>query len=677
IKPVRFRELTARLYEEGARMFIQVGSGGLIGFIDDTLKGKNYSAVPSNVAIRSGVAQLQRVLAALFAEGKVAGMAFMGYSGSKAAVAKKGIKLELGLPLISNIKGLKDLAADQFRKEVPAYQNKALLQDVAHPVMRAFNDNVEEMLGIQSELLELFKNRPAGYAAQSPQGFVQGPPVVPVAAQVPVTVQPAHAARLRIPFTKVLDVTLQNSPYLVDHSLLRQPKGWHCVDDMDPVIPMTMIFEMFGEIAAEQSHAEHVHKIMNIKVFQWMNVAKPFRETVTGEWKSQQLAYLDLDRFANAEVLLSGKHSVAAERFYDTGLPLGIDRSPEQIYEEHMFHGPGYQGIKKLTAVGDKGITGIIEGGTGKGSLLDNAGQLFGLWLQLTLTKDRIAFPVKIQEIEFFGDMMDQQGSFECTCVLTELNEEFATADFVMMRDGKVWARINGWQNRRLEIDEALWRVSMSPLHNRLSEEIAPGVFMFHNAYSRVVSWDFILKRYFNKDEKQHHHSLLPNKRKEWIISRVAVKDAVRSLLNKEKREAYYPIEFEIRSDEFRKPYLQGKMTEGIHVSIAHKGTDAVGIARYDRSVGIDIERIEERNQGFQDLVFSDSEQALLKGRDHAEWATRFWVAKEAYGKYLGKGLQGNPRVYTISEIRGEELKVNDIYIKTIKHKNYIIGWTQ
>jgi hypothetical protein len=60
---------------------------------------------------------------------------------------------------------------------------------------------------------------------------------------------------------------------------------------------------------------------------------------------------------------------------------------------------------------------------------LDNAGQLFGLWLQLTLVKDRIAFPVKIRDIEFFGDMHDQEGIFECTCMLTELNDEFAIAD--------------------------------------------------------------------------------------------------------------------------------------------------------------------------------------------------------------------------------------------------------
>lgn len=657
IKPVRFRELTERLYNEGARVFVQIGSGGLIGFIDDTLRGKNYSAVSSNVPIRSGIAQLQRVLAALFVEGKEAGMQFMGYDKKKVA-ARKGIVLQLGLPIINNITSIKALAQKQ---EKTAYRREAVLEDSAasHPLMKAFNENVEEMIDIQSELLQLFKN---GVSANQT-----------INAPAPVM----KASGQRVPFSKKLDVSLENCPYLVDHSLLRQPKGWHCVDDMDPVIPMTMIFELFAEIAVEQSPKEQVQKIMNIKVFQWMNVAKPFVETVTGEWKDQQLVYLNLERFANAEVLLARKLADAPVKSFDVGKILNIDRTTEQIYDGHMFHGPGYQGIKKLIAVGEKGITGIIEGDTGKGSLLDNAGQLFGLWLQLTLTKDRIAFPVKIQEIEFFDDFKDQKGSFECTCVLTELNDEFATADFVMKKDNKIWAIISGWQNRRLEIDDALWSVSMSPLNNRLSEEIAPGVFMFHNAYNRVVSWDFILKRYFNQDEKKHHNSLLPNKRKEWMISRVAIKDAVRNLLNKTKQEAYFPIAFEIRSDEFRKPYPHGSMTDGIHVSIAHKGTDAVGIAQYDRSVGIDIERIEERSEGFGDLVFSEEEKELLADKEKAEWATRFWVAKEAYGKYLGKGLQGNPKAYTIQEIRGEELRINDIFIKTIKHKNYIIGWTQ
>jgi malonyl CoA-acyl carrier protein transacylase len=431
IKPVRFRELTEKLYAEGARVFIQVGSGGLVGFIDDTLKGKEISTISANVPIRSGITQLQRVLAALFIEGKEIGLAYLGNIKSTPPQKNKGIKLELGSPIIHNLQTLKGLTI----KQAQPVQSKTFVE-AKHPVLQAFNENVMEMINMQSEMIDLFEN--AALQVDQPSNWAPVKPLKPV----------------RTPFSKKLDVSLDNCPYLIDHSLLRQPKGWPTVEDMDPVIPMTMIFEVFAEIANAQSPEEKVHKIMNMRVFQWMNVVKPFQETVTGEWKDEQRVYLNLERFANAEVQLAAQLSPAPNRNFDIGKLLDIDRSSAQIYDAHMFHGPDYQGIKKLVAVGEKGITGIIEASGGKGSLLDNAGQLFGLWLQLTLEKDRIAFPVKIQEIEFFGDMADQKGQFECTCVLTEINDEFATADIVMKRDGITWLIISGWQNRRLEIDE-------------------------------------------------------------------------------------------------------------------------------------------------------------------------------------------------------------------------------
>jgi phosphopantetheinyl transferase len=403
---------------------------------------------------------------------------------------------------------------------------------------------------------------------------------------------------------------------------------------------------------------------------------EPFRETVAGEWKSPSRVYLDLDKYANAEVQLSETKGVPETNGYDIGESLGISITPEQIYRENMFHGPAYQGIREVKSVSKNGITGLIAGDAGKGSLLDNAGQLFGLWLQLTLTKDRIAFPVKINEVEFYGEMEDQAGIFECTCRLTELTDEFATADFILKRDGKVWSIIRGWQNRRLEIDEKLWNVSMAPLQNVLSDEVAPGVFLFRNAYQRVVSWDFILKRYFNQPEKRYQRGLMPNKKKEWMISRVAAKDATRMLLLRARKEAYFPIEFEIRSDEVGKPFLDGSMTDGIHISLAHKNLEAVAIASEKGPVGIDIEEIQPRSSGFTEIVFTPAELALLAGRDQDEWMTRCWVAKEAFGKMLGKGLMGNPRAYQIEEIKENALRIQDTWINTIKHFNYIIGWT-
>ncbi|MCS3869295.1 phosphopantetheinyl transferase [Chryseobacterium ginsenosidimutans] len=628
-------------------------TGGLIGFIDDTLKGKAFSTIASSVPTRSALAQFQRVVAALFVEGKVVALDFLDIQTSSKKSSGKGMKLELGSPIIRDFAAIKNLAKSI---DIPKEKISATVAKSGHPLVQAFHENISDMIRMQEEVLTLFQDRPK----------VTIPNVVLPKVQTPISKN----------FEKTLYVTLENHPYLIDHSLLRQPKGWKEVADMEPVIPMTMIFEQLAEIAQAEIPGSQVHKIMNVSVFQWMNVAKPFEKTVKAEWRSTNHAYLDIENFVNAEVLLTS----SARPNPSFNLPIGdllpIERTPEEIYDMHMFHGEKYQGITEISKVGTKGIIGKIKGNGGKGSLLDNAGQLFGLWLQLTLTKDRIAFPVKIKDIEFFGDLHDQEGIFECTCSLTEMNDEFAIGDILLTRNGKVWCKISGWQNRRLEIDAALWNVSMSPLHNRLSEEIAPQVFFFHQAYSRVASWDFILKRYFNQTEKQHHQNLLPNKRKGWMVSRVAVKDAVRNLLKQEKNHPCFPITFEVASDEVGKPYLIGDSTKDIHISLAHKGKDAVGIAKSGKPVGIDMEIIEERSSGFYDLVFTDNELVLLKDKNQAEWTTRFWVAKEAYGKFLGTGLKGNPKKLEVEKITEDSLWINQTEIKTIKFKNYIIGWT-
>lgn len=653
VEPVRFRELTDKLYEEGARFFIQVGTGGLIGFIDDTLKGKAFSTIASSTPVRSALAQLQRVVAALFVEGKTVALDFLDLQTSSKKSSGKGIKLELGSPIIRDFTEIKHLAKSI---DISKPKVSAAVAKTGHPLVQAFQENISDMIKMQEEVLTLFQDRPK----------ITVPNVVLPKVQTPVSKN----------FEKTLYVTLESHPYLIDHSLLRQPKGWHEVADMEPVIPMTMIFEQLAEIAQAEIQGSQVHKIMNVSVFQWMNVAKSFEKTVKGEWKSTNHAYLDIENFANAEVVLTSTARPNPMFNLSIGEVLPIERTPEEIYEMHMFHGEKYQGITKVSKVGTRGIIGKIKGNGGKGSLLDNAGQLFGLWLQLTLTKDRIAFPVKIKDIEFFGDLQDQDGIFECTCSLTEMNDEFAIGDILLTKNGKVWCKISGWQNRRLEIDAALWNVSMSPLHNRLSEEIAPEVFFFHQAYTRVASWDFILKRYFNQTEKQHHQTLLPNKRKSYMVSRVAVKDAVRNLLKKEKNHPCFPITFEVGKDEVGKPYLIGDSTKDIHISLAHKGKDAVGIAKNGKPVGIDMEIMEERSSGFYDLVFTDHELALLKEKDQAEWTTKFWVAKEAYGKFVGTGLKGNPKNFEVEKITEDSLWINQIEIKTIKHKNYIIGWT-
>jgi acyl transferase domain-containing protein len=69
LEQVRFRALIENLYASGVRAFVQVGVGSITGFIDDTLAGRDYTAIAANVAGQPGMRQLRRVAAALWVEG--------------------------------------------------------------------------------------------------------------------------------------------------------------------------------------------------------------------------------------------------------------------------------------------------------------------------------------------------------------------------------------------------------------------------------------------------------------------------------------------------------------------------------------------------------------------------------------------------------------------------------
>ncbi|MDC3987763.1 type I polyketide synthase [Polyangium jinanense] len=68
--PVRLRETIERLHADGVRIFIEVGPGGrLTGFVRDTLRGKEFLALPVYQGSRGALVELQILLAQLFVRG--------------------------------------------------------------------------------------------------------------------------------------------------------------------------------------------------------------------------------------------------------------------------------------------------------------------------------------------------------------------------------------------------------------------------------------------------------------------------------------------------------------------------------------------------------------------------------------------------------------------------------
>ena len=193
---------------------------------------------------------------------------------------------------------------------------------------------------------------------------------------------------------------------------------------------------------------------------------------------------------------------------------------------------------------------------------------------------------------------------------------------------------------------------------------------------------NFLETRYLNHwDRAERGDDVSRVRWREHLLSRIALKDAVRDRLRLPDTTMPYPIEISCAHDEKGKPFVVGHGSlsdalDGLGVSLSHKDNEAVAIVS-DGSVGIDIEKIEEKDEDFLKAAFSESERLLLGDEPPSETIISFWVAKEACAKKTGKGLIVDPKQFEVSAIKGEILTIGNeqVKIKTIG-EGYLVGWT-
>jgi acyl transferase domain-containing protein len=115
-EPIRFRETIEAMHADGVRVFLEVGPrGNLTGFVDDILAGRDYAAIPCNLASRGGMLQLHHALAQLCAHGASVtldrlyagrGCVSLPLDESEAARAipaprRRPLKLKMDIPLVT------------------------------------------------------------------------------------------------------------------------------------------------------------------------------------------------------------------------------------------------------------------------------------------------------------------------------------------------------------------------------------------------------------------------------------------------------------------------------------------------------------------------------------------------------------------------------------------------
>lgn len=691
---VRFREMIEKLHsQEKARVFIQVGSGSiLVGFADDILKGKDYCAIPATNTNRSVMEQMRRILALIFIEGGEVLPDYLNIVKGKSEkkLLPREVELQMFLPIVKEMPLLRE-ASVKLAPSGGLVPLDLRADEQAHPVLSALTENLRQVASLQIDMVRLFRDN--GYLDKEYIPQIQSVPESLISQAKAIMATPAPEAiveqisskpKVGDTFEEDMYVSTDEQPFLFDHTVVKQPEGWPYAEDLNPVIPMTMSVELLAEAANRQAPDKKVVSITNMNIFKWLDVNIPFVNKIKGKWKTEDSITLSIDGFLTATVILADKLPEPTAELYeekDLGAVISPPVKGADAYVSDLFHGPKYQSLIEVSEIRERGIRARFRKVEGKGSLLDAFGQMIGYHCQKSLETDKTTFPVSVQEIKFYQDMHDQQGEFDYMCEITKVTNDVVFANVTYKRDNKIWCTVTGWTNRRFEFDQELWDTVTQPLRSTIVTELAPNVFHLDNRYQRGASWDFLYRRFLNKPEKDIYNSMLLNKRREYLISRMVVKDAVRIYLSEKPNEYMYPIGIGIDYDENGKPIIKGVATyEGklpsVEISLAHKGTDAVSIVS-DKPVGIDIELIAERSDDFMELSFTEREIALIEERENAEWSTRLWVAKEAFGKMKGMGLQGNPKRYEVTRIEGDSLFIEEQEIKTILFKNnFIVGWT-
>ncbi|MDR1513459.1 MAG: acyltransferase domain-containing protein, partial [Propionibacteriaceae bacterium] len=160
--PVLWRQLVEKLYDdEGARVFVQVGPGPLHGFVEDTLKGRDFSSVSSVMPGRTSLDQLRRVHAALFTEGcPGADLEFMGMR-KEFRQARSVYVVPSGAPLLQRLESLDEAVEKHYG---PAAKNEAItgfanLEGVPSGIVQTLDDNLRQAVALQGEIVQRFKDR--------------------------------------------------------------------------------------------------------------------------------------------------------------------------------------------------------------------------------------------------------------------------------------------------------------------------------------------------------------------------------------------------------------------------------------------------------------------------------------------------------------------------------------
>lgn len=650
---VRFWQTIHRMYDDGARFLLQIGSGTLAANSRSVLDRDDAVCLAMDVAHRDPVTQLQILCAQLFAHGVV-------FDSSGLFPAREPQTLPL----------------DEVRP-APRPPPAAVPLTLYWPPMHDAGESTGGKRGSEAP-------------PPTPQGRLpaEPAPVLPFLGRI---TEHEPGKRIRVETT----ITLGEHRYLEDHAF-GNAVGHKPLAECFPLLPLTMTLELLAEVAACLAPGLGLVAFEDVQAHRWIAFEEVDKLDVRTEGRVERSdgegvvvraeVFVDREIAASARVVFARCYrETLSFRFSELVNPRPFPVEAADLYASRfLFHGPRFCCISAVGPRDEKGMTGELTvldssdffASTSRPQLLtdpvvlDGAGQLVGAFFH---GMEGYVLPVAVEGIEFYRPSPPPGTRVPIRIEFTDIDlPAQRTSALLEVQDGqgRVWFRVKGWQDRVFRWSTAMLRNVRDPEHHPLAVPLdhpalsLDGVAVHvSNDVLRDIDPDWLARNYLNAREWGAYRasSGVGRRRRDWLLGRVAAKDAVRLYLARRRGEErmLHPVLVTLGSDEagaVRVLDVQGS-EERVFVSLGHGEAGAVAAAS-DHPVGIDAEparaaaRLDASD--FATTLERERLSALGGAEDEAVRLTRLWCAKEAAAKALGLGLGGRPRAWEALEVAGD-----------------------
>ena len=663
-RTVRFGDAVRGMYEDGYRIFLEVGPAGrLSGFVRSALRGVPHRAISLDREGRPGSEQLCRALAELFAA-----------------------HVDMDLQQL-------DLQQRPRQRAPASAAPRSVVRALAGEHFRLMREAVDA------------EARGFGRLAGALRRSAHRTPVAGVGeGQSRAGTQPAAAwpgirnivrdgnERLRAEFT-----LSAADPYLRDHTFARTPSRYQPELIGLPVLPFCMSLEAVAQLALLTiGEARVVVGIDDARGHKWITIdhtsltlvadtcrippgPEGFEKVAVSlhEVRQEPGGTAFGDKLFEATVLLASAYPQprTARSIEPPPLPSVLKRSLPDYVAELLFHGPTYKLLDELVGLDADGVTATCRAQAQRrsvptaipGPVLDLPGQLAAYWYSETSDDVFTMFPVHVGALRFYAPPPAAGTQLRAAVSVKRAGGLVRGEITIATEAGEALLTAKNWSSRVIDVPLDVFKVLLWPSgRDPLIRPVAVGG---HTVWRLdgfdpgfLESANGIWKRSLAKATlcaaEHERWSALPSRgpgRLDRLLGAIAAKEAARLHIAAAGGIALDLADLAVAHDRRGAPSLQQIAGPGVDrlpgISISHsQGEAAAMLAPPGTRVGLDIARGQppSRESAWLEQAFEADDLALIRENGCGDRLFDYWMAKEAAAKAVGTGLLGAPRRWRI-----------------------------